>query len=90
MTPSQPPPIPNNSPSIHDLVIADVLARKALGLQKYGTLLQAHNGRKVLQDWYEELLDALCYAKQALIEWDDLQAQLDELRNAYQEAKWHD
>jgi hypothetical protein len=68
MNPGQQAPVPNDGPSIHDLVTADIEARKTLGLNKYGTLLQAHNGRRGLKDVYEELLDAVCYLRQVLEE----------------------
>jgi hypothetical protein len=55
-------------------MIADVEARKAIGIERYGTPLQAFNGRDVLQDLYEELIDAATYTKQALIEGHDLEA----------------
>lgn len=61
-------PIPNDRPSIHDLVAADLAARKAHGLRKYGSLLQAGNGRSFLLDLYEELLDACCYVRGRLEE----------------------
>lgn len=64
----EPAPVPNEGPSMHDLVIEDMKARKQFGLEKYSTVLQAFNGRKPLKDLYEELLDAVVYAKQALIE----------------------
>jgi hypothetical protein len=65
---SQAMPVPNDSAHIHDLVAADLAARKALGVRRYGTPLQAGNGRDALQDMYEELLDACVYAKQRLME----------------------
>lgn len=49
-------------------VIADMEARDRLGRERYGTPLQPHNGRDVLQDLYEELLDACAYAMQATLE----------------------
>lgn len=59
----QPLPIPNDLPSMHDLVIRDILARKNLGLRRYGTVLQPFNGRSYLRDVYEELLDAAAYCR---------------------------
>lgn len=47
---------------------ADVLARKALWERRYGTPLQPFNGRNVVLDAYEELLDAAAYLRQALYE----------------------
>lgn len=67
---SNPAPIPNNAPSIHDLVIADIRARKELGKQRYGTILQAGNGRDALLDAYEEALDLAAYLRQAIAERD--------------------
>jgi hypothetical protein len=61
-------PIPNDQPSIHDLVAHDLELRKRHGTIKYGTPLQAFNGRDALQDLYEELLDACVYIKQRLVE----------------------
>lgn len=53
---------------IVDLVIADLRARAAEGLRRYGTPLQAHNGRDALLDAYEEALDLCAYLRQALEE----------------------
>lgn len=66
----QPLPVVNDEVSIQDRVIADIERRKAIGLERYGTLLQPFNGRDVLQDLYEELMDALMYVKQAMVERD--------------------
>lgn len=62
----QPAPMPTDGPHIHDLVVADMLGRKQLGQRKYGTPLQADNGRSHLQDAYEEALDLAVYLKAAL------------------------
>lgn len=51
-----------------DLVIADIEERKKLGLAKYGTLLQAFNGRDALVDAYQEAIDLVQYLRQALEE----------------------
>ncbi|WP_192379313.1 FAD-dependent thymidylate synthase [Rhodococcus rhodochrous] len=64
----QPAPVPNDAPSAHDLVIADVEQRKQFGLAKYGSLLQPGNTRKSVQDAYEEILDAACYLRTKLEE----------------------
>lgn len=53
---------------IHELVMADLQRRMDIGTERYGTPLQAHNGRNPLLDAYEELLDLLCYFKQRLVE----------------------
>lgn len=64
----QPKPRKNKSKPIVDLVIRDMKARKALGKKRYGTFLQANNGRNGLQDAYEEALDLAIYIKQVLEE----------------------
>ena len=69
---SQGMPRINNEPYVHDAMIVDIESRKALGTKRYGTPLQAHNGRNALLDAYEEALDLAVYLKQALIEQDDV------------------
>lgn len=64
----EPAPVANDNPSIHDLVIDDMKARKQFGLDKYGTLLQAGNGRKSLVDAYQETLDLCVYLRQFIEE----------------------
>lgn len=61
-------PVPNDRPAIHDLVIADLQERLEFGTKKYGTPLQAFNGRDALLDAYHEVLDLAVYLKQALVE----------------------
>lgn len=51
-------PQPNTSTPIWDLVIDDMRERDRVGWQRYGTPLQANNGRDALVDLYQELLDA--------------------------------
>lgn len=64
----QPMPTPNGHPSIQSLVRADLEQREQLGVKRYGTPLQPHNGRDALLDAYEEALDLACYLRQALAE----------------------
>ena len=64
----QPLPTPNNRPDIQSMVIADIAARREVGISRYGTALQAFNGRDALQDLYEELLDACMYIRQVVEE----------------------
>ncbi len=66
----QPAPENNALPAVWDLVLADMRARDALGSARYGTRLQPHNGRDTLVDWYEELLDAVVYARALIYERD--------------------
>lgn len=68
MTTEQPAPRPNESTPIVDLVLLDLSARKALGLERYGTYLQAGNGRDALMDAYHEALDLAIYLRQAIEE----------------------
>lgn len=70
-TSGQPLPIKNDQPAIQDLVIADITARKATGIAKYGTVLQAFNGRDALVDAYQEALDLCQYLRQLLEERDN-------------------
>jgi hypothetical protein len=58
----------NDNPYIQDLVIADIAERKEHDITKYGTALQAGNGRDALRDLYEELLDGVMYVRQAMEE----------------------
>ena len=75
----QPAPIPRTSSSIHDLVLLDlnatehllaeeIKARKDIGLERYGTPLQAFNGRDCETDAIEEIVDSICYLKQGIFE----------------------
>lgn len=62
------PPKPNNREHIWDLVIQDMAQRDADGAKKYGTHLQAFNGRNPLVDAYQEALDLVVYLRQAIEE----------------------
>jgi len=66
----QPAPVHNESRPIWELVIEDMKARDNLGRQKYGTPLQANNGRDALVDAYQEALDLAVYLKQSIVERD--------------------
>lgn len=78
----QPKPIPNDSQPIAEMVIADIRERMEQGHAKYGVELQAHNGRKALQDAYEEVLDLAQYIRQEMVERDALAGLVAELRGA--------
>lgn len=52
------------------MVRTDLDAREQVGIDRYGTSLQAHNGRDALRDAYEEALDLACYLRQAIAERD--------------------
>lgn len=64
----QPQPIANRSTPVWDLVIADMRERDHVGRQRYGTPLQAGNGRDALVDAYQEALDLVVYLRQAIEE----------------------
>jgi hypothetical protein len=64
----QPMPVPNAQADIQSLVIADVVKRRTVGIERYGTPLQPFNGRDALRDAYEEALDLACYLRQVIEE----------------------
>lgn len=67
---SQPEPKPNNLPAVWDLVMEEMDLRKAIGFERYGCHLQAHNGRDSLRDALDEALDLCAYLRQAIFERD--------------------
>lgn len=64
----QPQPTPSDRRPVWDLVIEDMRERDRVGRQRYGTPLQAHNGRDPLVDAYQEALDLAVYLRQAIEE----------------------
>ena len=79
---TQPNPIQNDNPSIHDLVMVDLnpedrltinelKRRKIKGIETYRTILQANNGRDAFQDAIDELADAVVYLRQIIEEGKD-------------------
>lgn len=64
-------PLPTgDGQEVTPLVLADLRARSAAGVRKYGTTLRAHNGRDALLDAYQEALNLVCYLRQELLERD--------------------
>lgn len=61
-------PLANDSTAIWDLVIADMRERDRVGRRRYGTPLQANNGRDALVDAYQEALDLVVYLRQVIEE----------------------
>jgi hypothetical protein len=55
-------------PSLRELLVTDARERDAVGRQRYGTPLQAGNGRDALVDAYQESLDLVVYLRQAIEE----------------------
>lgn len=56
-------PIKNDNQDIQSMVIADIAERRKVGISRYGTALQAHNGRDMLRDAYKEVLDLAVYLR---------------------------
>ena len=69
---SQPTPLPSSRPRIAERVVDDIQKRMHHGAREYGTALQSYNGRRALQDLYEEMLDGAHYVKQRMDEEDFL------------------
>jgi hypothetical protein len=62
-------PMPEKgSIDILPLVINDLMKRDKVGTKKYGTTLQANNGRDCLMDAYQEALDMVMYLRQLITE----------------------
>lgn len=72
---SQPLPTTSDRASAHDLLINFVAGRKDLGLRRYGSLLQAGNGRDSLRDALEEVVDLAAY----LVVWTEVRDEALEL-----------
>lgn len=64
----QPPPEPNGSRPVWELVVEDMRERDRVGRERYGVPLQANNGRDALVDGYQECLDMAVYLRQAIEE----------------------
>lgn len=65
-------PVPHaGTTPIGVLVLRDMQARIDMGYEKYGTLLEANNGRDSLMDAYQEVLDLAMYLRQAIEERDN-------------------
>lgn len=65
---SEPAPKKTKGQPIWELVIQDMFKRNMVGIEKYGTPLQAFNGRNSLLDAYQEVLDLVVYLRQHLEE----------------------
>lgn len=63
----QPPPQQSDG-DVWLLVIEDMKQRRQVGIDRYGTPLQAFNGRKPLVDAYQEVLDQAVYLRQKIEE----------------------
>lgn len=65
---SEPEPCKTERAAVWDLVIADMRERDTVGAEKYGTRLQADNGRRSLVDAYQEALDLVVYIRKEIEE----------------------
>lgn len=63
----QPSPVKGRG-EVAEAVLQDIRARVAMGEEKYGTRLSTFNGREAVWDLYQELIDAVMYTKQYLLE----------------------
>jgi hypothetical protein len=64
-----PQPLPQSGRvDVLPFVLEDFQRRAEMGKQKYGTLLQTHNGRDPLWDAYQEAIDLVMYLRQAILE----------------------
>lgn len=79
----QPPPKSNAGPAIWDLVIADMQERHQIGIERYGTPLQAFNGRDSLVDAYQEILDLAVYLRAKIHEEESLAS----LKDAFDDVR---
>lgn len=66
----QPMPVRNGHPAVWPIVMQDMQSRHEIGIKRYGTPLQPHNGRDMLRDAYEEVLDLAVYLRGAIYERD--------------------
>lgn len=67
---------------VHMADLAEAVKRRTeVGVERYGVPLHSHTGRDVMRDLGEELVDAVQYATQALME-------LDENESDYDAAAW--
>lgn len=77
----QPPPQPGSG-DIWRLVIADMEQRRLTGIERYGTPLQAGNGRDALVDAAQEAMDLCVYLRQVIEERRGLRAALEDIEAA--------
>jgi hypothetical protein len=67
---------------VQDRLVQMVLARKEIGISRYGSALMTHNGRDALQDAFEEAVDLAAYLTQLSMERDDETRAVRRLLNA--------
>ena len=71
---SAPEPEPNDSKGddVWKLVISDMIDKRSSDVAKHDKPLLAHNGRNLLVDAYQEILDAAVYLRQKIQEDKDM------------------
>jgi hypothetical protein len=74
---------------LRDRAAEGLRQRKALGLERYGTILQPFNNRDSLRDLHEELMDAACYARNRMLEISEDSLEWAELAEIYDELVGH-
>jgi hypothetical protein len=79
-------PLPHHdqdrSMSIQDVVIQEIEKRKGVGLERYGTLLYAFNGRDSVRDAQEEVLDLAMYLTAMKVEYEAVRSEIAALHDA--------
>jgi outer membrane murein-binding lipoprotein Lpp len=78
----EPAPIPTNERPLWDVVIEAMRQRDAIGRTKYGTPLQAGNGRRMIIDAAQDALDLVVYLFGEAEQRKQLEAQLDDWKDA--------
>jgi hypothetical protein len=66
LTDNEPDPVGTDETPVWELVIRDMRERDNVGRARYGTPLQASNGRDALVDAYQEALDLAVYLRQEI------------------------
>jgi hypothetical protein len=72
-------PVANGTTPVWELVIADMRDRDNFGREKYGTPLQAFNGRNPVVDAYQEILDLAVYLRQHIEEQAAMKKRIEQL-----------
>lgn len=88
----EPAPIHNDQSAVWDLVLRDIADRDTIGVERYGTHLQAFNGREPIVDAYQEALDFIVYIRQGIEEYRQYRAVLKQavyVLNQVAALEWH-
>lgn len=76
-------PLPRlGSVSVTEALIQLIREREQAGIATYSRSLETFNGRDALQDALEEAIDLTQYLLQLRLEWLELRAKVDDLRNS--------